>query len=129
MPDPRESRPEPRRYRADAKTEWPHAPLKKDAPLEAHLMRQIAANLRKAMKASNLTAGATASRAGLSRATLQNILNGRTWAEIPTIVALEDALQARLWGGAHIDEGRRRRGTPPQRTRTSAPTRTRQPKR
>ena len=122
MPDPRKSRPDPRDYCASG-GKWPRAKLKQGTPLEAHLMRQIAADLRKAMKANNLTAEATASRAGLSRATLQNILNGHTWPEISTIVALENALQTRLWGVAHLDEGHRRRQATPKGARTSLPTR------
>jgi len=108
MADPREARSAPRDFRAD-KQQWPQGPLKGDAPLEAFLMRQIARNLRAAMKEREWTAGKLARMAGVSRPTVQYILNGSRWSETSTIVALEDALQVRLWGGAHVVEGRRRR--------------------
>ena len=108
MADPRKKRPEPRDFRADEE-EWPKGPLKDDAPLDAYLMKQIAENLKAVLKQRGWPAGKLARLAGVSRPTVQYILNGRTWSEISTIVALEDALEDRIWGGAHVAEGRRRR--------------------
>ena len=49
-----------------------------------------------------MTQDKIADAAGISRKTLYNILNGRTWCEVPTIFRLEKTLNTDLWPTGHI---------------------------
>ena len=42
--------------------------------------------------------------AGLDPKTVNNIINGTSWAEVPTIFQLEKTLQVPLWTTLHITD-------------------------
>ena len=63
---------------------------------------EIARRLKIACRSSSQRAVAEA--ADIDLKTVNNIINGRTWAEVPTIFQLEQALQTHLWPTYHITD-------------------------
>ena len=63
---------------------------------------EIARRLKIACR--NSSQRAVAEAADIDLKTVNNIINGRTWAEVPTIFQLEQALQTHLWPTYHITD-------------------------
>jgi hypothetical protein len=93
MPRRRQSLPPPRAYGAN--DNWPHGPLVADAPVAARYAQQIAVRLLAALGDRNRTE--VADHADLSRSTLHDLTNGRTWPDIVSLAKLESVLVTRLW--------------------------------
>jgi transcriptional regulator with XRE-family HTH domain len=75
--------------------EWPHAKL--DGPISAQYAQAIAARLREVIDEQQLTLRAAARLSGIDRQTITRVLNGEHLADIGTVAALEQALDADLW--------------------------------
>ena len=74
---------------------WPDE-LPADAGPDVQLAAGIAIRLKK--RVDGLTLRKAQQRTGISRSTINKIINGRTW---PTIANLEAGLKMRLWGKEH----------------------------
>ena len=90
----------PRDYLAAGAT-WPDGPLVSDAPPEARLLQAISTRLRD--KTSGRSTSEVARQCDLATQTVFNILNGATWAEVPSIARLEYHINIDLWGTEHKD--------------------------
>ena len=86
---------------------WPHGPFRTGTPREAYFFIDVAKRLRELCddkKAQRVTVTAVAEQANLSTQTVFNLLEGKTWGDLPTIYRLEVALNAHLWRNHDIDE-------------------------
>lgn len=84
--------------RGSRKKDWPEGTLIKSAPQAAHFIKAVAQRLKDILADEDApSAYALAHKAGISRQTITNILQGTTWSDLPTIYRLEVALQQRLW--------------------------------
>ena len=101
MPARRTLGPKPKDYLVKGRT-WPQGPLTNNAPDAARFAMEIARRLKIACRGSSQRAVAEAADVDLK--TVNNIINGRTWAEVPTIFQLEQALQTHLWPTYHITD-------------------------
>ena len=77
---------------------WPDE-LPADAGPDVQLAAGIAIRLKK--RVDGLTLRKAQQRTGISRSTINKIINGRTWPTIHTIANLEAGLKMRLWGKEH----------------------------
>lgn len=100
MPTRKGLRPQPRCYLAPGRS-WPDGPLEGAAPLEAVLARDISARFRDHIDRLGWNHSHAARRAGISRTTVLNILQGKTWLDLPTIDRMERNLRLNFWNRAH----------------------------
>ena len=77
---------------------WPEN-LPPNAAPDAKLAAGIAIRLKE--KVDVLTLRGAEDRTGISRSTINKIINGRTWPTIHTIANLEAGLRTLLWGQEH----------------------------
>ena len=81
---------------------WPKGQLKKSAPPEAHLVQEIAIGFelkRKDRNHENLYA--LARQLKMSRNTLLNLIEGKTWPSAITIARLEICYGCKFWNNQH----------------------------
>ena len=103
------ARKEPNRWVEDGR--WPHARISKGAPPSTELVQGIAHRLSEALKYKSkhdpgrVTAREAAEAAGVSPATITNIINGITWPDADSIARLEKAFDIDLWGDEHRKKG------------------------
>jgi transcriptional regulator with XRE-family HTH domain len=90
--------------------QWPDGRLTKDAPREALLAAGLARRLRDACGERSLRE--ISRETGVGASTLSNLLGGRSWGDVVTVVRLESTLGVDLWGDEH------RTGKPDGGTRT-----------
>ena len=89
------------------KGRWPYSHMREEAPPTAALVQGIAARLREALNYKSLTnpnritTREAAAAAGISPATVTNIINGTTWPDADSIARLERAFDIDLWGREH----------------------------
>lgn len=78
---------------------WPDGPFWKQTPDEALFFIQVAKRLHELCYDDDrdMTVTAIAEEANLSTQTVFNLLEGKTWGDLPSIYRLEVALGARLW--------------------------------
>lgn len=74
---------------------WPHTELAADAPPPAAYVRHIAQQLHSALEQQPLSG--LARQADVTRSTIQDLLAGRVWPDLVTVIKLEVALNRRLW--------------------------------
>ena len=91
----------------DADAEWPQGPFDEDAPEVLDFYLGMVERLKAACKAEKASKekkeiAEIASDAKVGTATVYNILNGKSWCELPTIYRLERALDVPLWDHEHI---------------------------
>ncbi len=91
-----------------AKDSWPDGPLTAGAPPEAVLAQHISAVLRNACKSRFATISSAASKASISQAAVESLLNGDVWPDFETIARLEGNLGIPLWASQHSAQS----GTP-----------------
>ena len=99
MPTRRNLGPIPKSHLVKGGT-WPEGPLKCDAPDAAKFVIEIARRLESACESTSQRAVAAAAK--IDPKTVNNIIRGTTWAEVPTIFQLEQSLQTHLWPTYHI---------------------------
>ena len=80
---------------------WPDGPLEENPPPEAVLAQSITKKFRDHADRLGWNHSKAARRAGISRKTVLNILNGETWLDLPTIDRLERNLGLRFWNRDH----------------------------
>jgi transcriptional regulator with XRE-family HTH domain len=80
-----------------ARGDWPHGLLVKDAPMAAHVMREIAIKARAELERQDMSQHYLAGLCNLDRSTLRLVLNGYKWPDMVTIVKMEQNLQVNLW--------------------------------
>ena len=98
-------KPHPRSYPAERQT-WPDGRLKSDAPPEAVRAQEIARRLRDRCKSRfedhdedrGFDPDKVAAAAQVSRTTVEDLLDGRIWCDLPTIARIEGSLDVALWG-------------------------------
>lgn len=85
---------------------WPHGPFRQRAPDEFFFFLELAKSLRQLCEDQDrdTTITAVARDADLSPQTVFNLIEGKTWGDLPTIYRLEVALNARLWRNNDIDQ-------------------------
>lgn len=93
-------RPQPRDYLAPGSS-WPDGPLEDGAPPEAALALSICQQFRDRIATMGWTQSSTATKAGISRTTVINILSGKTWLDLPTIDRIERNLRKNVWNRDH----------------------------
>ena len=106
MPSRRGLRSRPRDY-LRPEGSWPEGPFDAGTPREAFFAAGVARRLRDLCDeagAHGVTVTAVAERANLSTQTVFNLLEGRTWGDLPSIYRLEVALSAALWHNRDIHE-------------------------
>lgn len=74
---------------------FPHADFETDAPPAVWWAAQIAIALGHALVGRSIAG--VARSAGIGRQTIYDVLRGRTWPDIVTIVQLQDVLDTVLW--------------------------------
>ena len=84
---------------------WPSGKPKEGAPAEVHVIQTIAQRLRSLLKKSEKSVRYLARDADLNPQTVHNILEGKTWPDLPTIYRLEYALGERLWVNPRLPWG------------------------
>ena len=86
--------------------EWPDGPFEEDPPEVLAFYVEIVKRLKDACEAEKREEGneiaEIASKAGVGVQTVYNILQGKSWCELPTIYQLEKALNKPLWHHRHI---------------------------
>ena len=85
---------------------WPTGPFRVKASDEFYFFVELAKRLRQLCEDEDrdTTITAVARDAGLSPQTVFNLVDGKTWGDLPTIYRLEVALNARLWQNNDIDQ-------------------------
>ena len=78
-----------------ASARWPNGPLRKDAPTSAYWAAEISRRLEAALIGRSKSA--VAEDVGMARTTLYDVVSGKTWPDLVTIAALEEALGIELW--------------------------------
>ena len=98
MPSRRGLKSRPRDYLKSRGT-WPDSPFWAQTPDEARFFIEVAKHLHDLCydDDSETTITAIAEEANLSTQTVFNLLQGKTWGDLPSIYRLEVALRARLW--------------------------------
>lgn len=95
----------PRDY-LKSRGKWPTGPFEKDTPEDLDFYLEISKELRRLCNARKANTGQSvsdiATLAGLSAATVYNILDGSSWGELRTIYRLERELNSALWHHEHI---------------------------
>lgn len=84
---------------------WPAGPFDADTPREAFFVVGVARRLRDLcdeVGAHGVTVTDVAQRANLSTQAVFNLLEGKTWGDLPSIYRLEVALGAVLWHNRDI---------------------------
>lgn len=84
---------------------WPHAVLGDHHG--AWVAQEVAARLRRVIDANGWSVAEVSRRAGVSRMTIVQVLDGLVWCDLLTIANLEKALEVDLWPG-------REPGNPPR---------------
>ncbi|MFG2494789.1 helix-turn-helix domain-containing protein [Streptomyces caniferus] len=79
---------------------WPYAVMDDYRPAQA--VQAIARALAEAMERQEVSANVLAARAGINRQVIANVLAGKTWPDVLTVVSLETALGEMLWP-QHLD--------------------------
>jgi transcriptional regulator with XRE-family HTH domain len=75
-------------------------------------VRQIAARLAAALTERGWSLRETATRSGVNRQAVADLLAGRSWPDVATVARLSAALQASLWPDPPGDDRTRRHGAP-----------------
>ena len=104
VPSRRGLRSRPRDYLV-ACGRWPGGPFHPDTPREAYFLIDVATRLGELcadQSTRGVTVTAIAQRANLSTQTVFNLLEGKTWGDLPTIYRLEVALSVALWQNRDI---------------------------
>lgn len=86
----------PRDYLADGGL-WPQGPWVEQTPRSVTVAAAICTRLREAIEGHGLSNTAAAARIGVSRQALQDILGGRRFPDMQTVVQAEDAFGVGLW--------------------------------
>ena len=81
------------------KGKWPDGRLTRTAPPEARLMQALAKRLKAAK--GNRTLRKMEDLYGVNRSSLNAILRGTSWPNVPIIIRLETQLDIDLWGDEH----------------------------
>ena len=104
MPSRRDLLTRPRDYLLSI-GKWPHGPFKANPPYELLFFVELSKRLNDLCydEEHPTTITAIAKDANLSVQTVFNVLEGRTWSDLPTIYRLEVALNAPLWQNPDID--------------------------
>ena len=93
---------QPSAYLAPGET-WPEGELVDDAPDAARFAKKLAQRLKAGCGGDNTPSiNAIAKRAGVNPQTVANLLNGKTWGELPTIFRIEAAIEYELWTHDHL---------------------------
>lgn len=106
VPARRDLRSRPRDY-LSAGGVWPAGPFDEHTPREALFAISVARRLRDLcdeIAARGVTVTDVAGRANLSAQTVFNLLEGKTWGDLPSIYRLEVALGAVLWHNCDIGD-------------------------
>lgn len=74
---------------------YPDCVFQPDAPASVHWAGEVARRLNTAISAHAVSD--IAARAGLARSTIYDIMAGRTWPDLASIVQLQAALGVTLW--------------------------------
>ncbi len=97
----------PRDYLAPGAT-WPDGPLRPGAPPEAVLAWNLSRRFNDAYEVrkkpgtpAELTYKKLAEKAGLSKTTVHNFLEGKTFPDMLTVDRLERVFRVRLWNWEH----------------------------
>ena len=89
---------------------WPDGPFEENPPEVLAFYVEIVKRLKDACEAEKRKEGKEvaeiASEAGVGVQTVYNILQGKSWCELPTIYRLEKALNKPLWHHRHITRPR-----------------------
>lgn len=104
MPARRDLRSRPCDY-LSVSGQWPGGPFDEGIPREALFAVGVARRLRDLCDeaaAGGITVTEVAGRANLSAQTVFNLLEGKTWGDLPSIYRLEVALGAVLWHNPDI---------------------------
>ncbi len=103
MPSRRGLKSRPRDY-LKSRGAWPDGPFWAKTPDEALFFIEVARRLHELCYDDDrdMTITAIAEEANLSTQTVFNLLEGKTWGDLPSIYRLEVALGARLWVNADI---------------------------
>ena len=80
-----------------AKGSWPQGPFRKGTPRSVYYAAHIAKRLGAAIADADITHTAAAAELEVARATLYDVLAGRTFPDLHTIVKAEAAFGTRLW--------------------------------
>lgn len=110
VPSRRGLRSRPRDYLSPSGL-WPDGPFDADTPREALFFIEVAKRLKEFCdehRTQGVTVTAVAGRANLSTQTVFNLLEGKTWGDLPSIYRLEVALGAVLWHNRDLARHRRR---------------------
>ena len=106
MPARRELLARPRCYLL-SRGKWPRGPFRRTVPDEFLFYLEVVKRLAQLCEHEKAKSGRTVSEiardANLTPQTVFNILNGRSWGELPTIYRLEVELNAPLWQNPHIE--------------------------
>ena len=78
---------------------WPDGPLKRKAPREAHLALAVAQRFNAAGGADEID---HLNLPRVSRADVENFVNGNTWGDLRMIASLERVVASPLWGYEHL---------------------------
>lgn len=105
MPARRNLETSPRDY-VLSRGKWPNGPFRQRAPDEFYFFVELAKRLRLLCEDHDrdTTITAVARDADLSPQTVFNLIEGKTWGDLPTIYRLEVALNKRLWRNNDIDQ-------------------------
>ncbi|KMS75695.1 hypothetical protein ACM01_07905 [Streptomyces viridochromogenes] len=87
---------------------WPCTRLVQDAPINAHYGQAFARNLAEAMEASEIGLKALGNKAGVSHATISQLLRGMALPDLGTLARLEVVLGTGLWPGPAARSDRHR---------------------
>lgn len=105
MPSRRGLRPRPSDY-LKSRGSWPQGPFRADIPDEARFFIEVATRLHAlCYDDTDMTITAIAEKANLSTQTVFNLLEGKTWGDLPSVYRLEVALGARLWINPDLPAG------------------------
>ena len=114
MPSRRGLERSPIDYLADGQ-EWPYGRLIEDAPKVAKFVQLLIQQLHEACGGEKQpTVYAIAKKANVNPQTITNLLNGKTWGDVPIIYKLEATLERELWTFEHVPASwaRRKDGKP-----------------
>ena len=100
MSSRREPLDQPRDY-VVSRGKWPDGRFEKKAPEVLEFYVGIVKRLIDACE--GMETPEVARKAGLSHQTVYNIIQGKSWCELPTVYRLEKALNKPLWHHEHID--------------------------
>ena len=82
---------------------WPDGTLIGGAPEAAKFVQKLVQQLNKVCGGEGRpTVYALAKKADVNAQTITNLMNGKTWGDVPIIYKLEAALERELWTHGHI---------------------------